>query len=244
VKALILAAGKGTRLGALTADCPKPLLDLAGSPIIERIIGSLRDAGVGEFVVVTGYLAERMEVHLGDGSSMGISIRCIRQENPQGTGEAVSLARDLLSGEPFVMTYGDIVISPENYSAILRDFEEVPCDLLLGLNWMEDPAAGGAVYMDADSRVTEIIEKPAPGTSTTHWNSAGLMIMRPAIFEHTASLQPSARGEYELTDAIRGMIEAGCAVRGFPLRGFWSDIGTPEDLEKTREVFGGTSLGG
>jgi NDP-sugar pyrophosphorylase family protein len=241
VKALILTAGRGTRLGALTDQCPKPLLDLAGEPIIERIIGSLRDAGVGEFVVVTGYLAEKMEAHLGDGSGMGVTIRFIRQENPQGTGEAVGLARDLLRDGPFVMTYGDIVISPENYGAILRDFEEIPCDLLLGLNWMDDPSAGGAVTIDDDHRVTGIIEKPAPGTSSTHWNSAGLMIMRPAIFDHTAALEPSARGELELTDAIHGMIDAGCKLRGFPLKGFWSDIGTPEDLEKTRGVFHGAS---
>ncbi|MBN1477251.1 NTP transferase domain-containing protein [Candidatus Sumerlaeota bacterium] len=241
MKALILAAGRGTRLGALTSDCPKPLLDLAGRPIIEWIIGSLRDAGVGEFVIVTGHLAERMESHLGDGSGLGITIQFLRQENPRGTGEAVNLARDLLRDGPFVMTYGDIVISPENCGAILRDFEEHPCDLLIGLNWVEDPTAGGAVYVDGDLRVMEFIEKPPPGTSTTHWNSAGLMVMTPAIFEHTAVLSPSARGELEISDAFQGMIEAGCTLRGFPLRGFWSDIGTPGDLQRTREVFGGAS---
>ncbi len=241
MKALILAAGKGTRLGALTADCPKPLLDLDGRPIIDCLIESLRDdAGIREFVIITGHLAEKMEAHLGDGARLGVTIQCRRQENPQGTGEAVHMARDLLDGdEPFLMTYGDIVISPENYSAIVADFNARQCDLLLSLNWVEDPAAGGAIYIDDDHRVTRVVEKPPPGTSTTNWNSAGLMIFRPVIFEHTARLQPSPRGEYELTDAVTSMIAEGCNVRGFPLTGLWSDIGTPEDLERTRAVMRG-----
>lgn len=237
MRALILAAGKGTRLGALTANCPKPLLDLGGKPILENIMLPIRDAGVSEFVIITGYLAEQIENHLGDGERLGVSVKYIRQDNPQGTGEAVHLARELLSGEPFLMTYGDIVISPQNCGGILREFTGHASDLVMGLNWMDDPAAGGAVYVDESNRVTRMEEKPAPGTSTTNWNSAGLMVFNPVVFEHTAALKPSKRGEYELTDAIVSMLTAGLVVRGYPLEGYWSDVGTPEDLERTREAW-------
>jgi NDP-sugar pyrophosphorylase family protein len=250
MKALILAAGRGKRLGPLTADCPKPLLPLLDRPIIDEIIIALRDVGVHEFVVVTGYLGAMIEEHLGDGASLGVKIATIRQDPPQGTGQAVHLARSLLTGTghrasipdprspiPFLMTYGDIVIAPENYAGIMADYANHPCDLLLGLNWMDDPAAGAAVTVGPGDRVLDIVEKPPPGAAATHWNSAGLMILRPVIFEHTAKLSPSPRGEYELTDAIRAMLASGCSVRAHPLRGFWSDIGTPEDLQRTRDFW-------
>ena len=237
-QALILAAGRGTRLGALTADCPKPLLDLEGKPILERIVTALRDgAGVTDFVLVTGHLREQIEAHFGDGSDFRVRVRCIDQGKPQGTGQAVHIAREAMGSDPFVMTYGDIVITPSNYGGIVRAFREHPCDLLIGLNWVEDPWAGGAVYVDDDGNVTRLIEKPPRGTSTTHWNSAGLMVMSPVIFEHTAHLQPSPRGEYEIMDAMTSLMAAGGEVRGYPLEGFWSDVGTPEDLERTRAHF-------
>ena len=122
-QALILAAGRGTRLGALTADCPKPLLDLEGTPILERIVTALRDdAGVMDFVLITGHLREKIESHFGDGSRLGVNIRCVHQENPEGTGQAVHIARDALADSPFVMTYGDIVITPSNYGGIVDAF--------------------------------------------------------------------------------------------------------------------------
>jgi dTDP-glucose pyrophosphorylase len=239
LKALILAAGKGTRLGALTKDCPKPLLDLGGRPIIENILIPLRDAGVREFVVVTGHLAQMVEDRLGDGATLGVKISFRRQREPKGTGEAVLLARELLAEEPFVLSWGDVIISPENCGGIIADFESDPCDALLGLNWMDDPCSGAAVHLGDGDVVEKIIEKPSPGQSTTHWNNAGLMVFDPIVHEFTAKLTLSARGEYELPEAVANMLRDGRRVRGHRLSGFWSDVGTPEDLARTREAWQG-----
>lgn len=237
MKALILAAGRGTRLGALTQSCPKPMLDLGGRPILEHIVSGIRDhASIREFVVVTGYLAERITAHFADGARLGVRIHFRHQPRQDGTGSAVHLARDLLGDAPFLLTWGDIVVSTPNYGGIVAAFQRAKCDAMLGLNWVDDPAAGAAVYLATGSRVTRIVEKPLPGQSTTHWNNAGLMVLHPAIFQHTARLTPSARGEHELPHAIEAWLRQGGDIRGYPLEGLWSDVGTPEDLARTREA--------
>ena len=110
-----------------------------------------------------------------------------------------------------------------------------PCDVLLGLNEVDDPAAGAAVYREGN-RVTDIIEKPAPGTSSTRWNNAGVMVLAPAVWPILEGLQPSARGEYELPQGVRAMVQQGHRVCGVEFRGFWSDVGTPEDIAALNDL--------
>jgi UDP-N-acetylglucosamine diphosphorylase / glucose-1-phosphate thymidylyltransferase / UDP-N-acetylgalactosamine diphosphorylase / glucosamine-1-phosphate N-acetyltransferase / galactosamine-1-phosphate N-acetyltransferase len=235
-KAVILAAGKGTRMAQLTASRPKPMLEICGQPILEHIIVALRGAGIGEFVLITGYLAEVVENHFQTGEPLGVQIQYIRQQVQNGTGAAFHLAKEVVGQDPFFAGYGDIITSINNYRHLIQDFQKRPCDALLSLNWVEDPYRGAAVYMDENSFITNIIEKPPKGTSASHWNSAGLFVFSPLIFEYTAKLKPSARGEYEITDAIRAMITDKRQVRGFKLEGFWSDVGRPEDIETASRV--------
>ena len=116
MKALILAAGRGTRLGALTADCPKPMLPIHGVPMIERIMaGIAREAGITEFVLVTGYRADVIQAYFADGARWGWQVQYVHQEPPRGVGDAVHCARPLLADGPFLMTYGDIMLDPVNY---------------------------------------------------------------------------------------------------------------------------------
>ncbi len=227
MKALILAAGRGTRLGPLTADRPKPMLPIHGVPMLERIMGGIaQEAGITEFVLVTGYRADVIEAHFADGARWGWRVQYAHQETPRGVGDAVHCARVLLSDGPFLMTYGDILLDPLNYRRFVQAWD---AHTLIGLNWVEDPWRGAAVYLNADGSITRIEEKPAPGTATTHWNNAGLFLFPPVLFDYTATLKPSARGEYELPDAVSAMIAAGLTVRGLELTGGWRDVGTPED---------------
>jgi len=228
--AVILAAGRGTRMGALTAHTPKPLLGLKGRPIIEHIITGLQAAGVDAAVIVTGYRGEQIEARLGDGSRFGLRLTYRRQERREGTARALLLAADAAAHQPFVLSWGDIVVAGANYAALTADFARHPCDALLMVNEMDDPWRGAAVYVDAEWRVTQLIEKPPRGASQTRWNNAGVFVLTPLIFAYAARLPASARGEYELPQAIAAMISDGRVVRACAVRGFWSDLGTPEDL--------------
>jgi NDP-sugar pyrophosphorylase family protein len=245
--AVVLAAGRGTRMGALTAATPKPLLMLRGRPIIGHILLGLRAAGIDEAVIVTGYRGEQIEAHLGDGATFGMRLAYRRQARAEGTARALQLARDALGERPFVLTWGDVVVDTADYRALLAEFERTACDVLLTLNEVDDPWRGAAVYVDDRWRVTDLVEKPPRGTSRTRWNNAGVFVLTARIFPYIERLQPSARGEYELPQAIAAMLADGGVVRALPLRGFWSDLGTPEDLanaeQRYRPQHGSSSAG-
>jgi dTDP-glucose pyrophosphorylase len=234
--AVILAAGRGTRMGALTAERPKPLLGVDNRPLIEHILLGFRAAGIERAVVVTGYRGEQIEAALGDGGRLGVAIAYVRQEQASGTARALLLAQPHVSDETFALSWGDVLVSPSFYRQIVGGFS-APCELQLAVNEVDDPWRGAAVYVDAAWRVTRLEEKPSRGTSTTRWNNAGIFTFRRSIFRYAAELSASPRGEYELPQAIAGMIEDGCYVRAVPIRGFWADVGTPEDLERARRFF-------
>ncbi len=231
MKAVILAAGKGTRMKEITKEIPKPMVLIKGKPMLEHIVGTIRDAGITEFGVVVGYKQSVVQDYFGDGSSMGVSITYIEQEVQNGTGAALHLAKEFASGEPFFFTFGDVVTPGENYRGMLDYFHANACDALLGLNTVDDPYRGAAVYIDEDRNIVRMVEKPPQGTSTTNLNNAGLMVLGGDVFNFTARLKLSPRGEYELTD-IFGMIrEEGRRLKGYVLSGYWKDVGTPQDLD-------------
>ena len=235
--AVVLAAGRGSRMGALTKATPKPLLTVAGRPMIARVLGGLARGGVRRAVVVTGYLAEQVESTLGDGAALGLSLVYRRQERPDGTARALLLAAPLLGDGPFVVCWGDILVPTAFYATFLDAWAARPCDAQLAVNAVDDPWRGAAVYVDDDWRVQRLEEKPARGTSTTTWNNAGIMAFAPRVFGYARRLPPSARGEYELPQAVAQMVRDGRDVRVVPVQGPWSDVGTPEDLAAAQTVF-------
>lgn len=236
MKAVILAAGRGTRLGDLTKEIPKPMVRIGDRSCLEWILTGIRDAGVEEFVIVTGYLGEVIEDAFADGRKFGVKITYVNQEKQLGTGHALNITRDAVAGDPIIMSFGDILIPPENYSNMLGSFSSRDSDALLALKWVEDPYRGAAVYTDESYRVAQIIEKPEKSTSSTNWNNAGIFVFKPVIYEYAAKLKLSSRGEYELTDAISMMLHDGYSIYGYPLSGYWGDIGTPQDVERMSRV--------
>ncbi|MCX7015305.1 MAG: sugar phosphate nucleotidyltransferase, partial [Candidatus Sumerlaeota bacterium] len=236
MKALVLAAGRGTRMEELTADRPKPMVPLAGKPILEHILVGLREAGAREFVVVTGYRAEVLETYFGDGRRWDVFIQYRRQETQNGNAKAIQLAQDAMGSEPFFLTFGDIILHPANYRRVAESFRRQPADLLMTLVWLEDVSHHSSVIFDEDGRVRDIIEKPDPAQVKSHWNSAALFMARPALFDYTARLAPSERGEYELTDAIRAMAyDPARLVRGEKVEGYWGDLADAEELRRMEE---------
>ncbi|HHW10651.1 MAG TPA: nucleotidyltransferase family protein [Firmicutes bacterium] len=238
MKAVIPAAGKGTRLAGLTLERPKAMVPVHDKPCLEHIINALSQAGIKEIIIITGHLSECIESYFKDGSAWGVQITYVRQdmEGKYGTGYAVHLTADLVGDSPFLMTYGDVLVPFENYSGIVERYRERPVDALIGVNWVEDPYKGAAVYVDEEGKVVKIIEKPPKGTAGTHWNNAGVIIFSPVVFEYTAQLTPSERGEYELTEAIQRMHGDRREIHAYFLQGYWRDIGTPADLQAAGEM--------
>ena len=227
-KAVLLAAGRGTRMRELTEALPKPMLRVRGKPVLQHIIEGLRDAGLREFLIVVGWRADVVHEFFGDGSEFGVRIQYTTQVVQDGTGKVVELAREFVGGDPFILSYGDILVAPENYprlSAALADAEAV-----VSVKRNEDVSKGGAVFVNEKFELTDLREKPKPGEPTSPWYNAGIYAFRPAIFEYVARLKPSPRGEYELTDAIRELAFAGKKVQALELTGDWADVRDPEIL--------------
>ena len=230
-KAVILAAGRGTRMGELTRELPKPLIPLNGRPMLLHILDRIAAAGVEEVLLVTGYLADQMEaVALGHG--LPVSFR--RQSTVNGTAKAALLAREWVGESAFLLTYGDILAEPEHYAGMRDCFAGTAG--VLAARYVEDPYQGAAIYVDESRRVQKIIEKPERGTSSTHWNSAGIYVFSPVVFAELERVPLSERGEYEATSAISQMLDAGQTLRMFALEGTWMDVGRPEDLAAAAEA--------
>jgi dTDP-glucose pyrophosphorylase len=229
-KAVLLAAGRGTRMRDLTADLPKPMLEVRGKPVAQHIVEGLRDAGVTEFLIVVGYRADVVQNHFGDGSRDKIDIKYATQVVQDGTGRVVDLAREFAGTSPFVLSYGDILVDPSNYKKLVDLGDDV--DAIISVKSGEDVSKGGAVFLNERMELTDLREKPAPGEPVSPWYNAGVYTFRPSIFDFTAKLKPSPRGEYELTDAIRDMARAGKRIQALELAGEWADVRDPEILSR------------
>ncbi len=226
-KAVLLAAGKGTRMKELTNDLPKPMLEVHGKPILLHIIEGLKAAGVAEFCIVVGYRADVVRDFFGDGSRFGVRVEYVTQVVQDGTGRVVELAKEFAGADAFVLSYGDILIDAANYQRLvaLGDAQG-----LVSVKHNEgEIAKGGCVVVNERFELTDLIEKPA-GKAPSPWYNAGVYAFRPSIFEFTAKLKLSPRGEYELTDAIRDLAQSGSVVQVVELAGSWADVRDPEVL--------------
>ncbi|HEY8901589.1 MAG TPA: sugar phosphate nucleotidyltransferase [Chthoniobacterales bacterium] len=226
-KAVILAAGRGTRMRELTNDLPKPMIAVRGKPILQHIIEGLRGAGVTSVLLIVGYREDVVRDFFGDGSVFGVSVSYQRQVTQDGTGRVVELGRAFTGDDPFLLSYGDILLDPRNYGVLAAPGDE---EAIISVKHSEDVSKGGAVFVDADFHMTDLREKPKPGEPTSPWYNAGVYLFRPSIYEFTARLEKSPRGEYELTDAIRALALSGRRVRAFELLGDWADVRDPEVL--------------
>jgi len=227
-KAVILAAGRGTRMRELTSELPKPMIAVRGKPILLHIVEGLRDAGVTEFLIVIGYRADVVQDFFGDGSRFGIEISYAMQTVQDGTGKVVELGRAFVGTDAFILSYGDILIDPVNYRRLVR--LDADTEAIVSVKRDEDVSKGGAVFVNADFELIDLREKPKPGELTSPWYNAGVYAFRPSIFEYIAGLQRSPRGEFELTDAIRDLARSGKKVRALELTGDWADVRDPEIL--------------
>ena len=242
-KAVLLAAGRGTRMRELTVDLPKPMIEVRGKSVLQQIVEGLRDAGVCKFLIIVGYRADAVQNFFGDGSRYKIDIQYATQVVQDGTGRVVDLARNFAGDSPFVLSYGDILVDPANYKPLLDLPDDV--EAIISVTRGEDVSKGGAVFVNDQMELVDLREKPEPGEvqgwsglsqDATPFYNAGLYAFRPSIFEFTAKLKPSPRGEYELTDAVRELARSGKKVKALELTGEWADVRDPEILAKLNQL--------
>ena len=218
-------------MGALTEEIPKPMLPIGGKPMVEHIVDRLASVGIRKFLIVVGFGGKQFAKHF---KSSKHSVEFAKQEPVNGTASAALLAREFAGTEPFLLTYGDILCDPSEYSRASQVMEKKPsAAALVAVKEVDDPWQGAAVYEIA-GRITRIVEKPAKGTSVTRWNSAGFYVFKPGVFDYLARVQPSPRGEYELTSALEMMLSDRLELHISPIAGTWRDVGRPEDLEAAR----------
>ena len=238
-RAVVLAAGRGTRMRELTAEVPKPMIEVRGKPVLQHIIEGLRDAGIRELLVIVGYHADTVQNFFGDGSRHDVSIQYATQTVQDGTGRVVQLAKKFVGKSPFILSYGDILVDPVNYKRVADLPENIAA--IITVTRGEDVTKGGAVFVNDQMELVDLREKAKPG-EMERWSelsehavpfyNAGLYAFRPSIFEFTAKLKPSPRGEYELTDAIRDLAQSGRKVQALELTGEWADVRDPEILAR------------
>jgi len=233
---LILAAGKGKRLGALTKKTPKPLIPVAGKSILERIIDGLKGAAdIEQFIVVTGYKHEKIESFLSMKFKDPAQYKTVFQEVQDGTGSAVSICRKHLSRETFFMTFGDILVDNSFYGRMMKQYQNEKQFNYMAVNPVDDPTIGCAVYFDG-KRVKKLVEKPPKGASETRYNNSGIYILQPEIFNALNNISYSSRGELELTSALN-TLALNNKMKHAEIPGFWSDIGTVKRLREATKYF-------
>ena len=242
MKAVILAAGKGTRMRELTQEIPKPMLKVQGKPILEHIVEGLAAAGIREIFMVTGFCAEAIENYFGDGSTWKAQITCGRQTVQDGTGKAPDVAKEFVGASPFLLTYGDILVRPETYKRMVHRYQEGYFSGVITVTPGEDVTKGGLNFFDQEFCLQRIVEKPRPDQveqlrkegwlkpNAPVWYNAGIYIFKPSLFEETARLKKSPRGEYELTDAVNGLLATKHKIAGLEIEGRWVDVRDPEVL--------------
>jgi UDP-N-acetylglucosamine diphosphorylase / glucose-1-phosphate thymidylyltransferase / UDP-N-acetylgalactosamine diphosphorylase / glucosamine-1-phosphate N-acetyltransferase / galactosamine-1-phosphate N-acetyltransferase len=244
MKAVILAAGKGTRMRELTNELPKPMLRVRGKPILQHIVEGIVAAGIRDIFIVTGFQAETIENHFGDGSKWKAQIVCGRQTVQDGTGKAPEVAKGFVGDSPFLLTYGDILVPSQTYPQMLQRVDEGDFAGVITVTRGEDVTKGGLNFFDEQFCLKRLVEKPSPEQldQLRHdgwlkpcvpvWYNAGIYIFRPSLFDFTARLKKSPRGEYELTDAISAMVAAGQKLAGLEIQGRWVDVRDPEVLAR------------
>jgi UDP-N-acetylglucosamine diphosphorylase / glucose-1-phosphate thymidylyltransferase / UDP-N-acetylgalactosamine diphosphorylase / glucosamine-1-phosphate N-acetyltransferase / galactosamine-1-phosphate N-acetyltransferase len=227
-KAVLLAAGRGTRMRDLTESLPKPMLEVRGKPVLQHIVDGLRDNGLTNLLIVVGWRADMVKDFFGDGSNFGVRIQYETQTVQDGTGRVVALARNFVGDDSFLLSYGDILVAPRNYQHICDAIAEAAA--VISVKRSDDVSQGGAVFVNEKFELVDLREKPKAGEPTSPWYNAGIYAFRPSIFDYIAKLEPSPRGEYELTDAVRNLALAGEKVQALEIAGNWADVRDPEIL--------------
>jgi glucose-1-phosphate thymidylyltransferase len=228
MKALILSGGRGTRLRPLTHTRAKQLVPIANKANIDYVVEDIVRAGVTDIgVVISPETGTEVSNHLGDGSRFGCRFTFIPQDEPRGLAHAVKTAQTFLQDDPFVMYLGDNLLDG-GIDHMLEVFNHGGIEACILLTKVPNPSSFGVAVRDPSGRITRLVEKPKEFISDLAL--VGVYLFSPKIHEMIATLKPSARGEFEITEAIQKLLETGATVHAEEVRGYWKDTGNARDL--------------
>ncbi len=238
MKAVILAAGKGTRLNPITSLRPKPMIPIGGKPLLEHTILNLRDIGVQEILIIVGYKEEIIKNYFGDGlSKFNVKIDYATQLEHLGTAHAFGFARDFVGDDDFFLMYGDLLADPQVFKEVLEIYKKSSCEGLISLFEVNNPQEYGIISLNNESFVEKITEKPSVDLDLGNLANAGIFIFNPLIFKAIELTELSIRNEYEFTDSMQILNnQLKGKIKGYVIKDlFWSDIGLPWHLLEANE---------
>jgi glucose-1-phosphate thymidylyltransferase len=234
LKGLILSGGAGTRLRPITHTSAKQLVPVANKPVLFYGIEALVDAGVTEIgIVIAPQTGDEIREAVGDGSQLGAQVTYIPQAEPLGLAHAVLTAEEFLGQESFVMYLGDNLLR-DGITDLVAQFRRDEPDALILLTQVPDPEHYGVAELD-EERIVRLVEKPTDPPSDLAL--VGVYMFTPEIFQAARAIEPSPRGELEITDTIQHLIDTGHTVEQHRVKGWWKDTGQLADmLEANRLV--------
>ena len=222
MKAVIMAGGEGTRLRPLTSNAPKPMLPIANRPMMEHIIGLLREHGFDEIVVTVAFLANHIKTYFGDGSEFGVKIWYADEPVPLGTAGSVANAKELLD-ETFLVISGD-VLTDMDLGEVMRFHRDRGAMATIGLTAVDNPLEFGIVITREDGTIERFLEKPTWGQVFSDTINTGIYVLDPSIFEYI----PGGRSVDFSSEVFPAMLAAGKPLYGAVMTGYWEDVGTLE----------------
>jgi glucose-1-phosphate thymidylyltransferase len=233
MRGLILSGGKGTRLRPLTHTSAKQLVPVANKPVLFYGIEAMAAAGIAEIgIIIAPETGAEIREAAGDGSEFGVSIAYIEQSEPLGLAHALLTAEPFLGQSPFVMYLGDNLLR-DGIVELVETFRTERPDALILLTPVSDPEHYGVAELN-DGRVARLVEKPKQ--PKTDLALVGVYMFTPAIFEAARSIEPSSRGELEITDAIQALVDGGLRVDPHIVHGWWKDTGHVQDMLEANQL--------
>jgi len=230
MKAVILAAGEGMRLQPITSTRPKHLIKVGGKPILEHCLNVLKASGINEILMVVHYMADAIRNYFGDGGKFGLKIEYVEQKAVLGTGNAVGVAEPYVK-EDFLLVYGDLLFTAEAVKKVIGLHEKEKPAATMAVVPVEKPEDYGIVELEDEKNVRRIIEKPNRKEAPTNLANAGIYVFSTEIFEKIKETSASARGEWEITDALSLLLKEKKPVLAVKISTEdWFDIGRPWDL--------------